>query len=108
MIRELLRPWRERQTWRDLVHLVLDGFVGTATFPVVFTGLVVSGALLLIPFLWPFAAVGLWCLFLCGRIIGHVERSRYAALLGVDLADPVPPLEPSVVFDGLIAFQVWA
>jgi len=92
VIRELLRPWRERQTWWDLVHLVLDGFVGLATFPVVFSGLVVSGAFLLIPFLWPAAAISLWCLFLCGRIIGHVERSRFAALLGVNLADPVPPL----------------
>jgi signal transduction histidine kinase len=43
----------------------------------------------------------LWALFITGRAIGHVERSRYAALLGVQLQDPVPPLRSSNWFGRL-------
>ena len=93
MIGTLLRPWARTQTWWNLVHLVLDVFMGSITFSVVFTGLVFAGVMLLIPVFWPFAVLGLWGLFLCGRAIGHIERSRYRALLDVQMADPVPRLE---------------
>jgi signal transduction histidine kinase len=92
VIGELLRPWRETGTWWRLVHLVLDVFVGTMSFTVVVTLALVSFATVLIPVTWPVAAVTLWGLFVAGRLIGHVERSRHAALLDLDLVDPVPPL----------------
>jgi len=92
VIRELLRPWRHARTWWAVVHLVVDMFVGVATFPLVVTLAAVGFATALIPVTWPFAAVILWCLFLLGRVIGAVERSRFSALLGVELHDPVPPL----------------
>jgi signal transduction histidine kinase len=92
VLRDLLRPWRDRQTWWDLVHVVLDVFVGAVTFGAVFTVATISLVMLLVPFLWPFAAVGFWGLFLLGRTIGWFERSRFDALLGTPLADPVPPL----------------
>jgi signal transduction histidine kinase len=92
VVRELFRPWRDPRTWWGLVHLTL-GIGGAFSFAVVFALLAMSAGFLFIPFLWPFAAVTLWTLFLTGRFVGHVERSRYSALLGVELADPVPRLQ---------------
>jgi len=95
VLRDLLRPWRDRQTWWDLVHVVLDVMVGTVTFSAVVMVGFLSGLMLLIPFLWPLAAIGFWFLFGMGRLIGWSERTRFGALLGLELADPVPPLEGS-------------
>ncbi|HEY8548055.1 MAG TPA: sensor histidine kinase [Acidimicrobiales bacterium] len=109
MLRDLLRPWRRRQTWWDLVHLVLDVFVGAATFTAVVTVGFVSGIMLLVPFLWPLAAVGFWFLFALGRLIGWSERSRFRSLLGLDLADPVPPLQGSNPWRRFLErFRDWA
>jgi signal transduction histidine kinase len=94
----LLRPWRERTTWWSLVHVVLDVVVGTATFTVVITLLATTAGLLItFPLALPFA----WLLFAVTRLIGRVERTRYAALLGVPLADPIPPLQATTWFGRL-------
>jgi signal transduction histidine kinase len=98
VIHEFLRPWRDPKTWWGLVHVVLDVFAGAATFSGVVTLLAISLATALIPVTWPLAALTLWGLFLAGRLIGHVERSRYAALLGVEMADPVPPLRGQTIW----------
>jgi signal transduction histidine kinase len=92
---EILRPWRQASTWWGLVHAVLDMFVGTFTFTVVVVLASVTFGMLFTLIFWvPF----LWVLFVTGRAIGHVERSRFAALLGVDLRDPVPPLRSKGFF----------
>ena len=94
----LLRPWRERMTWWSLVHVMLDVFVGAATFSVVVTLLALTvGLLITFPLALPFA----WLLFAAAHLIGRIERSRYAALLGVALADPVPPLQAQSWFGRL-------
>jgi signal transduction histidine kinase len=86
---ELFRPWRTVKTWWALVHLQLDLWIGIFTFSAAVTLLSISvGLLITFPLALPF----IWLLFMAGRITGHVERSRYAALLDVELADPVPPL----------------
>jgi signal transduction histidine kinase len=90
VLRELLRPWRETKTWWSLVHLLLDVFVGIPAFVAVVVLLALSvGLLITFPLALPF----IWLLFFAGRIVSIVERSRYAALLDVDLDDPVPPLQ---------------
>ena len=90
MIRDLLRPWREQSTWWALTHLLLDAFVGSITFSVVFTLLAVTvGLLITFPLALPFA----WLLFVVAHWLARMERSRVAALLGERLEDPVPPLE---------------
>jgi hypothetical protein len=41
---------------------------------------------------FPIAVASAWVLFVIARVLGTVERSRVAALLGVELPDPHPPL----------------
>ncbi|MEA2589477.1 MAG: hypothetical protein QOH66_2404 [Actinomycetota bacterium] len=90
MITELLRPWRQSETWWSLVHAVLDLFMGALTFVVVFPLLVTAIALLVV---FPLAIPVLWLLFAVAGFLGWLERSRLAALLGLELANPHPPLE---------------
>ncbi|HEY8523693.1 MAG TPA: sensor histidine kinase [Acidimicrobiales bacterium] len=89
-LRDLLRPWRQPRTWWALTHLLLWGPASTVTFVVIFTLLVTSVALLIT---FPLAIPVMWALFVAARILGTVERSRYEALLGERIADPVPPLQ---------------
>jgi signal transduction histidine kinase len=90
VIRDLLRPWREAATWWSLTHLLLDVFVGTVTFTVTVTLLAISlGLLITFPLALPF----IWLTFVASRLMGRMERSRIDALLGVRLADPIPPLQ---------------
>jgi len=89
VLRELFRPWRDVQTWWGLVHLSLDLFIGVGTFTALVTLLALSVSLLIV---FPLAVPCIWGLFIVGRLIGHVERSRHEVLLGVELGDPVPPL----------------
>jgi signal transduction histidine kinase len=99
VIRDLLRPWRESLTWWRLTHIVLGVFVGTCTFTLMVTLLALSVSLLIT---FPLALPFVWCLFVAARGIGHVERSRYAALLGVELIDPVPPLQATSLWRRLV------
>jgi len=85
----VLDPWRHPSTWWTLTHLVTDIVVGTVTFVVVITLLALSLGLLVTFFL---AIPVFWLLMVVSRGFAHLERSRLAALLGIDLPDPVPPL----------------
>jgi hypothetical protein len=83
-------PWRHSSTWWTLTHLVTDVVVGVVTFTVVIALLATTLGLLV-------TVVGamamFWLLMVVSRGFGHLERSRAAALLGVTLLDPVPPLQ---------------
>jgi signal transduction histidine kinase len=86
---ELLRPWRTTATWFRLGHLSLGLLVGTVSFTVAITLLAITvGLLITFPLAIPFA----WLLFVTTRGFAHLQRSRLASLLGVELADPVPAL----------------
>ncbi|HEY6416026.1 MAG TPA: sensor domain-containing protein, partial [Acidimicrobiales bacterium] len=99
MIRDLLRPWRESLTWWRLTHLVLGVLIGICTFTSMVVLLALSVCLLItFPLALPFA----WALFVVARGIGHVERSRYAALLGVEMVDPIPPLRERSLWRRLV------
>ncbi|HEX6237762.1 MAG TPA: sensor domain-containing protein [Acidimicrobiales bacterium] len=89
MIRDLLRPWREAATWWSLTHVLLDVLVGPLTFSVIVALLATTVGLLVT---FPLAVPVAWLLFVTARGMARLERSRFAALLGVDLADPVQPL----------------
>ena len=99
VIRDLLRPWRESLTWWRLTHLVLGVFIGIATFTLMVVLLALSVSLLIT---FPLALPFVWALFVVARGIGHVERSRYAALLGVEMVDPVPPLRETSLWRRLV------
>jgi signal transduction histidine kinase len=87
---DLFLPWRRSSTWWALTHLALDVFVGSITFSVTVTLLVTTVALLItFPLAIPFA----WLLFVTSRGMARAERTRIAALLGVEIDDPVPPLQ---------------
>ncbi|HEX6418061.1 MAG TPA: sensor histidine kinase [Acidimicrobiales bacterium] len=89
-MRELLRPWHTATTWWSLAHVMLDALVGPALFSVTIA-LMATAVALLVTF--PLAVPVAWLLFVSSRALAAAERSRIAALLGEDLADPVPPLE---------------
>jgi signal transduction histidine kinase len=89
VIRQLLRPWRQAQTWWSLTHVLLDVIVSGLTFSVTITLLALSvGLLITFPLALPF----IWLLFVTARVMASAERSRFAALLGVELAVPGGPL----------------
>jgi signal transduction histidine kinase len=99
VIRTLLRPWREAATWWALTFALLSVCLGTVTFTVVVTLLSLSVALLVMfPFALPFA----WLLFWSARTFARMERTRIAALLEVDLGDPVPPLRAGSPWQRLV------
>jgi signal transduction histidine kinase len=82
VIVSLFRPWRRAGTWWALVHTVLGLFLGVF-YCVVTTVLVVLtvGTLPVLP-----VAIVMGCLLLAlSALFGSVERSRFAAVLGVDL-----------------------
>jgi signal transduction histidine kinase len=90
VLEDILLPWRRSSTWWALTHLALDMLVGAFTFSVTFTLLVTTVALLItFPLAIPFA----WLMFVVARWMARAERTRIAALLGVEIADPVPPLQ---------------
>ncbi len=88
MFARVLGPWRRSSTWWTLTHLTTDVVVGPVAFCVVLSLLVGSAALLITFFL---ALPVIWLLFVASRGFARLERSRCAALLGLHLADPVPP-----------------
>lgn len=85
-----LRPWRHPlRLWRvgcyNLTGLVVSTFVFSVlvTFLAITVGLVITFVLAV-----PFA----WLTFVLSRAFARFERSRVAALAGVRIDDPVPPL----------------
>jgi signal transduction histidine kinase len=83
-------PWRHSSTWWTLTHLVTDVVVGAITFTVVITLLATTLGLLITFFL---AIPVFWLLMVSSGGFARLERSRALALLGLDLPDPVPPLQ---------------
>ncbi len=90
VIRELLHPWRRAQTWWSLTFVLIDVLVGTCTFTTVVVLLALSAGLLIT---FPLAIPVIWLLFVSSHVFAAVERSRFLALLGVRLDDPVRPLQ---------------
>ena len=98
VIERLLRPVYSASTWLALVHAVLDLPMGVAFCVPVLVLLPLSLALLVT---FPLAIPAVWILFWFARVVGRVERSRLAALHGVTLPDPIPPLAPGSWWDHL-------
>jgi signal transduction histidine kinase len=89
----VLDPWRHTSTWWTLTHLVSDVVLGAITFTFVVTLIATTVGLLVTVI---FAIPAFWLLMVGARGFAHVERSRASALLGLELADPVPPLQRTV------------
>ncbi|MGN6695512.1 MAG: sensor domain-containing protein, partial [Aquihabitans sp.] len=87
----LLRPWSDvPRLWRSLAYLAVGVPLGIVSFTSVFTLTVLTFSLLITVVL---AIPAAWGLFIAARILGSIDRSRSAALLGLELVDPVPPLQ---------------
>src|SRR6478752_3219103 len=87
----LLRPWSDvPRLWRCLAYLAVGVPLGIVSFTTVFTLTVLTFSLLITVVL---AIPAAWGLFIAARILGSIDRSRAASLLGMDLVDPVPPLQ---------------
>jgi signal transduction histidine kinase len=84
------RPWRHPlRLVRTLGYVLTAVPVGAFAFGTVIA-LLATSAGLLITFVLALPVV--WLLFVWSRAMGHLERSRIDALMGVRIADPVPPL----------------
>jgi signal transduction histidine kinase len=89
-MKRILRPWRSPLAlWRSIACSVLSLPIGIITFTFMVTFMAVGAGLLVTFFL---ALPIVWLLFVLARGFGRMERSRVAALLDVELADPIPPL----------------
>jgi len=88
VIGTLFRPWRHVSTWWALAYLVL-GFPFGLIYLIVMVNLVALtvGTLPVLPV----AIVMGWVLFVVSAAFGRLERSRLAALLGVDVPEPHRP-----------------
>ena len=84
------RPWRHPlRLWRVIAYDLTGLITSAITFALVFSFLVTSVSLLItFVIALPFA----WVLFVTAHWFGWLERSRVAAMAGVRIADPVPPL----------------
>lgn len=78
------------------MHAVLDLPIGIATFVTVVALLAMSVGLAIT---FVLAVPCVVAMFWFTRAVGHVERHRLAALLDVDLADPVPPYRPGSLWN---------
>ena len=87
----LFAPWRRSSTWWGLGYSALSLPIGVVSFTLAVAAAATSiGLLITFPLAIPFV----WLLFVVGRGVGRVERSRLDVLLGVSLPDPVRPLGP--------------
>lgn len=88
---DLFRPWRRPgELWWGLVH-IMTGLVVGSVVGILAWSLVAVTAVLLITF--PLALPFAWLLFVVVLRSGRFERTRFAALLDVEIDDPIPPLE---------------
>jgi signal transduction histidine kinase len=91
-----LRPWRNPvRLLRTLGYVLTAMPVAIFTFATIITLLSVSAGLLVT---FVLALPVIWLLFAWSRVMGRVERSRIDALMGVRIADPVPPLRAKGIF----------
>ncbi len=87
----LLRPWRDiARLWRSFAYLAIGVPLGVVSFTVVVSLLAITFSLLVTLVL---AIPAAWALFIAARILGGIDRSRATALLGIEMVDPVPPLQ---------------
>ena len=92
MLAALFRPWLRNErarTWWALVHVFSDALVATPPFVFTVTLLATSAGLIIT---FPLAIPTVWLLFVGVRFCAYLERSRFAALLGEAIGDPVAPL----------------
>jgi signal transduction histidine kinase len=87
LLRRVVGPVVAPSTWLAVIHVVLDFFIGIATFTVAVVGLSATGGLICTVEL---AIPALWLTLVFARLVGLFERARVAALLGVCLPDPYP------------------
>ena len=73
------------RTWKGTAHLVLDLWVGIATFTITFTLLITTVSLVIV---FPVAVVLAWFTEWVVRLLGRFERYRVDVFLDVDLPDP--------------------
>jgi signal transduction histidine kinase len=100
VIADLFRPWRTAGMARAACYIALDVLFGPIAFSIVITLLATSfGLLITFPLAIPFA----WLLFVVSVGLGNIERSRLAALLGLELANPHPALPDTNWFGRLWA-----
>jgi signal transduction histidine kinase len=85
----LISPWRGTAMWRGLARAALNGPFGIA-LGVAVSLLVGLSIGLAVTFVIAIPAV--WLTFHAAAQLGRMERSRAAALLGVNLPSPHPPL----------------
>lgn len=86
-----VRPWRGMTLWRSLAWQALDFPLGLLV-GVSITVLLALSVGLAVTFVIAIPMV--WFTFLLAAQLGRVERSRAAALLGINLAWPHAPLAP--------------
>jgi signal transduction histidine kinase len=86
-----VRPWRGMTLWRSLAWQALDFPFGLA-IGVSITVLVALSVGLAVTFVIAIPLV--WFTFLVAAQLGRMERSRAAALLGINLGSPHRPLAP--------------
>jgi signal transduction histidine kinase len=89
---DLLAPWRSLRVLRRLAHVGLDLPLASLYFPIVLALVATTVGLASSVILLPVAAGTAWLASVCARGFGRVERSRAAALLDLEVADPHPPL----------------
>jgi len=94
-----LRPWRHPgRLWRVACYNLTAVPVAGVTFGLVI-GFLAWTVGLLVTFV--FALPVAWLAFALSRILGRIERNRIAALAGVFIADPIPPLKARTWFGRL-------
>lgn len=87
----LFRPWGDLpRLWRSFAYLAVGVPLGIVSFTTMLGLVTVTFSLLITVVL---AVPAAWAMFVAARILGSVDRSRAAALLGMELVDPVPPLQ---------------
>lgn len=84
---DLFRPWRTTQTWWTLVHLISGAATASVLFTLVFTPLVTAVSIAIVI---PAAAALTWLTLVIARRLASFDRSRFAALLGVELVGRPP------------------
>ncbi|MDO9176167.1 MAG: sensor domain-containing protein, partial [Actinomycetota bacterium] len=90
LLRRWYGPYAQVQVWRESASLMLDLFIGIATFTVVVTMLSTSAGLLI-------TLIGVPLLVATvqgGRLIGVVERARLRLLLDAELPAHAPVVWP--------------
>ncbi len=87
----LVRPWRGMTLWRSLAWEALDFPLGLVV-GISVTVLVALSVGFAVTFVIAIPLV--WFTFLIAAQLGRIERSRAAALLGVNLASPHAPFAP--------------